>query len=139
MEINLFNWSERWPGNTRTTRDQGKTYSERFRLSPTLVLEPLGVLAVLVILSDLAQFSHRFRSQRLGVVPYGTPSLRRNISAVPWGSPFELVRVYLLRYSRPSSSAFFCLVGVERINARLGSICFAKRLVPFPVLQDRQL
>lgn len=127
------------PENTRTTRDQGKTYSERFRLSPTLVLEPPEDLAVLVILSDLAQFLHRLRPQRLGVEPHCTPSLRRNIGAVTWGSPFGLVRVYLLGYRRASSSVFFCLVGIERIDARLGSVCFTKRLVPFPVLQGRRL
>lgn len=81
---NLYEEVERWArkasagrnGREPTSRAQGIT------LSPTTTLVPLEDLAVLVILSNLAKFLHRLRSQRLRINTHATPVLRRRIDAV---------------------------------------------------------
>lgn len=104
---------ERWPGPTRDVRGWESTYLRAF------ILEPSEGLAILVVLGDLAKFFHRLRPQRLGINPRRTPVFRRYIDTVTRAASFELVRVYLLRWSRPLNSISICCVaaGVETIHA----------------------
>ena len=87
---NIYKEGERRPGNTRPIQEWEHTYVESVRLFSTLILP-------VAFLSNLANFSHRLRPQRLGIKSHGTPVPHRHIDTVPWGSSFELVRVHVLR------------------------------------------